>query len=203
MEFNRRTSVLVVNLARSVDYKLLHHRVLYAVFQEDWREKTHNALGSGHHAGDFRSLRSRQWCGAVKTFAFQSCRDEGQTRSSPGNFCEWEDVFVHVYGTNWRQYRDRHESKCGWIRRFQHFCNTVCCQWNLPRMRDAAAPAQDASIEASVKRARVFREVPTAHSDPPLSFQWEQCVRCFVFRVDCKPLQQLICGHSVLEGMLS
>ena len=126
-------------------------------------------------------------------------------RACQGPLTEWEDVFVSVYGLRWREHRDSCASEQEWHQRIAHFVNEVCKTWRLPIMGSKVGDvvddgARDGARDGHVKAA--FSSIPCQHSPTveTVPYRWQDHQRRSTFIVDCKPLQEIVCGHIPLIG---
>ena len=113
-------------------------------------------------------------------------------------------------GEDWRLVRSACSTREEWLQYLPRFIQTVCKEWALPPILDMTPSPQD-SPEPSTKKTRKadhrLVDCPTKHAeDTPCcssagsmdSLLPDECPRRFLFVVDCKPLQRIVCGHSVL-----
>ena len=123
--------------------------------------------------------------------------------ATKGPHAEWEDVLVLVYGDKWRQFRDCCRDLGEWMAKSTSFLRTVCEQWGLPQFDRRAEPQEK---PPACKKQRLHNHtldsIPISHAGlqrEQADYDWELCGRRFTFIVDCKPLQAVVCGHSLLE----
>ena len=69
----------------------------------------------------------------AETTALRGAHGMKHTRSGP--YVEWEDVFVLVYGVDWRDFRDNFGSESEWMQNLSYFTDTVCKVWELPQIQ--------------------------------------------------------------------
>ena len=119
-----------------------------------------------------------------------------------GPLTGWEDVLVSIYGSEWRRQRDQCVNEKEWLRRSSHFVNEVCKAWSLPvaASRTAFANQDPPKVLGTHKPSTPSLLDPCLHSGAQEVFEWQYGEKCFAFHVDCKALQEILCGHARLEG---
>ena len=201
MDFNKRTAVLIFQWASRAKCMLLHHRILREIFKEAWREGHVTFPGGNTHTKKIRTFRNRAWWNSVKHEPFSRRSKHGAVHATMGNYTEWEDVFIMVFGPGWSELRDT----CNfpeWMSRLPFFINSVCEQWELPVLPSSSA-SEPQHVEVREKRRRTtsMGDMPSSHSPPgqELEFDFGTFRGRFVFVVDCEPLCEVVCGRSPLN----
>ena len=125
----------------------------------------------------------------------------------PGYRVEWEDVFCTAFDAHWRSTRDACSGLSEWRALCVQFVNNVCSHWGLPvlQTKPAGQPRGETTpATPAAKRHKsnfsCLENCPTAHGEqpPPIEF-WRPC-NCFAFVVDCKPLAEVVGGHTPLRA---
>jgi hypothetical protein len=206
--FNMRTSKRIYDWSVKFKCRLLHHRVLIAVFQSSWREGV-SMSGMPPHLQTLRRTRNRLWWDGVKDESVLTRTHHDMKRAAKGPLTEWEDALVLVFGSSWRNIRNDCANEIEWSSHMPHFVNELCKLWGLPRMANQAdarstvalARIRNEANEANEKSLLTHSDMPASHCDTDVdTYGWHyECHAC-IFVVDCKPLQEVVCGHSPLKG---
>ena len=92
-----------------------------------------------------------------------------------------------------------------WMLKATDFVNKACTLWKLPLLQALAketVPITGDVPPAKRRRLRMLDDCVLIRSpsdaDPPLT--WKYGAKELIFIVDCKPLQQIICGHAPLRN---
>jgi hypothetical protein len=211
MEYNRRTITRIVNWFHRCKCKMLHHRVLQSMFMNAWREANHEYPDGQLHLRDTRECRTRKWWSKVKYESVWTRGLHDMMHWTKGHHAECEDVLVMVFGDDWRLVRNGCNTREEWLQHLPRFIQTVCKQWELPSTQDTAPSPQDAPEPSSTKKMRKanrrLADCLTKHADDAAcsskpgsrdSLLPDEGPSRFLFVVDCKPLQRIVCGHSLL-----
>ena len=143
MEYNTRTSCLIVSWFHKYGVCVLHHRVLKQVFHGAWRENHHPDNTYVKHSSALRMYRARVWREGTRQIPWKRRRAIAAAQNVLSHPTEWEDVFCEVYGSQWWQLCDACPSSQVWRTNLEYFTNTVCQSWGLPELTARAASASD------------------------------------------------------------
>ena len=205
-DFNSRTSKQIIKWCGMANCKFMHQRILGAIFKSAWRERGATFPGGTNHLRNARLCRSRLWWEFAKKSTSAQRGHFWAKHTKRGPLTEWEDVFVLVYGADWRSFRDSFETEHHWATQAPHFISSVCKAWSLP---DLSPPSivQELCSQPAPKRHRTRRsldECPRLHGATGFNnaFGWESKFGRFCFITDCRPVQQVTCGHSALQEPL-
>ena len=106
-QYNIRTSRRITAWSRLTGCKLMHHRVLLSIFRNAWREASFCYPSGQKHLLQARCCRNRRWWEGVKHETVWLRGHFDCKRWTKGNYIEWEDVLVLVFGLDWREFRAR------------------------------------------------------------------------------------------------
>jgi len=183
---------------------MVHQRILLAIYADAWHEKIYQAPGGQPHVREIRLCRDRRWWEGLRVVP---SRLREERHSAPGQVCEWEDPFILAYGLDWRSVRDSHPNKFAWLSQSTNFVDTICKEWGLPTVNRPAVMVGDSARSESQPPKRLKTDIlltdrPLSHDSPKassLQLDWAALQDCFIFVVDCKPLADVINGHTKLQ----
>ena len=179
-----------------VNFKFMHERILCGVFKSAWREEYCSAPDGKFHIRTLRRERCRLWWDGVKHESVWLRKHFGFTHFGKGGRTEWEDVLVEVYGVAWRSWRDSHRSSLQWLQNASEFVCSVCRKWGLPGTKPVE---RSTGQHCAPKRRKSFSLDDFPESViPGAAYDWDSVCRKFVCVVDCRPVQQVLCGCSAL-----
>ena len=205
MHFAKRTARIIERWATQHRFKMLHHRVLTAIYKEAYNEKDFIPEGGQPHTRELRAVRSRAWWDRIRLIPTIH-KDPLERHSAPGQVAEWEDPLVTAFGVNWREIRNGFHDKAAWMKQCPSFINKICEAWGLPKLQLEKPVLDDELVEATRDAKRVkcigsIHDRPVEHDSPevqPLKLEWARGHQCFVFMVDCQALAEIINGRMPL-----
>ena len=104
MAYNQRTSALIKGWFLQYGRSPIHYRILRAVFDQAWNEKTLSSHGSVTYLALSRKYRTREFWTFVKDLPGRV--RGGWVHAGRGPRTEWEDVFCTAFDVSWRKVRD-------------------------------------------------------------------------------------------------
>ena len=208
LEYNARTSRLIVPWFHRYGVRMLHHRVLRMVFQSAWREKHHPDSEFVKHFGALRMYHSREWWDGARQIPWKWRRVNNAAQSVVSHPVEWEDVFCEVYGAQWRQVRDACPSLQVWRANLEYFTNTVCQAWGLPELPARATTVSSPGLPPRAKKVRSAHAIADCPAQHSLAYaghhvEWGDLERRVAFVVDCQPVQRIAMGLLPLNDPAS
>ena len=128
---------------------------------------------------------------------------EGIVHNGMGHRVEWEDVFVEVFGSQWRAKRDTCASILEWMKLFGEFESTICSRWGLPSFSAPSPDRPDTGFPLPPEKQRrttlhPLESLPRSHGDGAPQIKWEAEHSRVCFVVDCLPLADVMNGRTKL-----
>ena len=204
-QYNERTSRTICSWSARINAKLAHQRVLLNVFRDALLENRNDHPGGNNHVANHRNCRSRLWWEFERSMPGRSKAAGSNMRAKPGPLVEWEDVFVKVFGVDWRSLCDSMATSAEWRLKEEFFVNTFCALWHLPPLGEHGCGDVGVCAVPRPKHQRLssLDDRPQQHSIDGVDTcaPWERTRGRFLFVVDCKPVQQVSCGTSPLRAL--
>ena len=149
-EYNRRIAKKIYSWFSEHGRYMLFQKVLRQIHYSAWDE-AHTVLRNS--ANPFRDARTgsdrRQW-DVLKSEPAAKRRREGLEISRTGPQSFWEDPFVSMWGSCWRDLRDQCTDKATWKSKAEHFVEELSKHWKLPKWGSKKTAA--ATSEVCTKR---------------------------------------------------
>ena len=196
LEYNTRTSARIKAWFNYYHQDFIHTRILRSVFKAAWGEPRMK-VGSEYPLKIAREVRSSLWWEFVKHLSSKRRRTEGLSQASSGHIAAWEDCFVSVYGSDWRAFRDTHDSLEAWMCNFSEFSQFLCDLWGLPAQNGTGGV--DLWTPLNEKRDYHLEDMPMPDL-PEWCYDFATSSCRISFFVDCQTAANLINGFANLKG---
>ncbi len=198
MQFNMRTAGQLERWLRHSGVAMIHQRILKQVYKAAWTEKM-SPCGFGANplawAREFRD--SMWWEGICASSSKRQRLDQGVRHGQSGWVrLPWEYPFTVVFGTTWRNHRNKHSSLAHWMRGCDGFISAICQAWKLPAMDDRI------QSDTSIFHLHVPQVIEKPPPLPPhkLDRHWQRNGKRIWVQVDCQTVAEVLAGRAKLDA---
>ena len=216
--FNQRTAHSIYGWFRKCGVMMMHHRVLQSVFRSAWRERMVVFTDGAAPLDWARRFRDVPYWLVCTVLPRERRAAEHVTQRRQGHRIAWEDVFVSVWGPDWRSIRDTCADCRAWSERCLPFTQQICQLWDLPlpptpplkKPTSDASGTSDGSLPVTnnvpsnldIVQADALEVgfasglVPKMHANDE---RWQTRFQRVAVIVDCRSLAEICGGRSPLE----
>ena len=199
MLFNVRTARCIDIWHAKLNIKRLHQFILFRLHAAAWRETAISTDDGSSPLAWLREDRSHEWWTAIQALGLHQRRRNGFVQRKSGHVTSWEDVFVCVYGVNWRARRNCFASAAEWKRDARNFVHKICELWDLPNITLTDHGNSDIAFAFEVKDSLPSElesmPWPDVHTQDVI---WEHPSKRFECVVDCQALAYILNGCQCL-----